>query len=475
MSETLYDHLTAVFFPNRIAVVGASANPAKLGHQALLALTRGGFKGDIYAVNPSAAGREILGVRCFGAIDQLPGGIQLFVFALPHPLIEPSLKMAAAKGARGAVVFAGGFRETGPDGAALQQRIRLTADACGIKIIGPNCVGMINLHHGLNATFAYPDLDMPAGRVAVVSQSGGTGLAILNLMLDNCVGLSKFVSVGNRVNLDFADLLVYLADDPETDVICLFIEGIDEGRRFFEAACRAARKKAIIACQAGASGKSRELAGSHTGSMTESRAVIRAALWQAGVLPVDHLEEMIDTAKALCLVPSPRGNGIAVFTHTAGPAIIVTEIIEAGGAVVPDFSPAHKKELLPLLPEFARPTLPLDMFAHGWLDPSLYLKSLKMAFSQPDVHMACACFIPDLENRWRFPAREYAEIARTYGKPAILALMTPQSHIRFIAEADAAGVPSYISPEKAARTLVNLIRCGRLKRRPPVAASTALE
>jgi acetyl-CoA synthetase (ADP-forming) len=465
MDEKTRETLHALFYPTNVAVVGASKNPVKLGFQSLLAVKTGGLSGKIFPVSPSLKGETVLELDGYGSIDELPEDAQLFILALPHDKIEGALVSAAKKGARGAVIFAGGFREIGGEGEATQRRIKETADRYGIKIVGPNCVGALNLPFGLNATFGAPLSHMKRGRVSLVSQSGGTGSAILTTMMDNNVGVSKFVSIGNRVNLDFQDLVEYLAEDPDTDVICLFVEGMDDGRAFLEAARRASRLKPILAYQAGFTETTRRLAVSHTGSMSASREVYQAAYRQAGVLFVSDYEELVDTAKAVSMLPPMGGAGVAIFTHTAGPALIVAQTVEEGGGVLPDFTPENKKKVLEFAPQFTVPTNPLDMFAHAWFDTGMYVKAADLALSQPDIQLACACYSSGIDMGIEFPSARFAEVAHTYGKSAVICLMATHagSGAVELAHADDAGVPSFNSPHKAGKAIANLIRLARMR------------
>jgi acetyl-CoA synthetase (ADP-forming) len=461
LSETLH----ALFYPTNAAVVGASANPVKLGFQALLALKTGGLRGKIFPISPSLAGQTVLDMPGYGSIEEIPEPAQLFVLAVPHDRIEGALAAAAKKGAKGAVIFAGGFREVGGEGERLQARIKETADRLGIKIVGPNCVGALNLPYGLNATFGSPLSMMKRGRVSLISQSGGTGSAILTTMMDNNVGVSKFISIGNRVNLDFPELVEYLADDEDTDVICLFIEGMDDGRAFLSAARAASAKKPIIAYQAGFTETTRRLALSHTGSMSASREIYAAAFRQAGVLFVNDYEELVDTAKAVSMLPPMQGPGVAIFTHTAGPALIVAQTVEEAGGTLPDFTAAHKKEIVTFAPQFTVPVNPLDMFAHAWFDTAMYLKAADLALAQPDIHLACACYSSGIDVGIRFPSAEFAAVAKKHGKPAVACLMATHggSGAVELAEADEAGTPTFNSPHKAGKTIANLIRLRRLR------------
>ncbi len=465
MDRKLFETLQSLFYPTNAAVVGASANPAKLGFQATLALKTGGMSGKIFPISPSLAGKTLLDLPAYGAIEDIPEPAQLFVLAVPHDRIEGALVSAAKKGAKGAVIFAGGFREVGGEGERLQARVKETADRLGIKIVGPNCVGAVNLPYGLNATFGAGISQLKRGRVSLISQSGGTGSAIVTMMMDNNVGVGKFVSIGNRVNLDFPDLVAYLAEDKDTDVICLFIEGMDDGRAFLEAAREASKKKPIIAYQAGFTETTRKLALSHTGSMSASREVYAAAFRQAGVLFVNDYEELVDTAKAVSMLPPMNGPGVAIFTHTAGPALIVAQTAEEAGGKLPDFTDAHKKEIVGFTPQFTVPTNPLDMFAHAWFDTGMYIKAAELALSQPDIHLACACYSSGIDMGIRFPAADFAAVAKKYNKPAVACLMATHSGIGGVElkEADEAGTPTFNTPHKAGRTIANLIRLWRLR------------
>jgi len=465
MTSSRDTELDALFYPKNVAVVGASDNPLKLGFHSLAATVSGGLGGKVFAVSPSLAGKEVMGVGGYGSIAELPEDAQVFVFSIPHKNIPGALADAAKKGARAAVIFAGGFREIGPDGARLQAELRETADRLGIVIVGPNCVGCLNTLHGLNATFAAPLSNMKKGRVSVASQSGGTGSAILTTMMDNNVGVAKFISVGNRVNLDFPRLVTYLGDDDDTDVICLFVEGMDDGRAFLEAAKRVTPKKPVLVYQAGFTETTRRLAASHTGSMSASEDIYRAAYRQAGILFVGDYEELVDTAKALEGLPPIEGPGFALFTHTAGPALICAQHIEGAGGVLPDFTGDHKELIKNFAPPLTVPTNPLDMFAEAWFMTDMYTKALDMALSQPDIHGAVACYSGGSEMGISFPSAEFARIAKKHDKPALLCLMAPYAHRDERVAADNAGAPTFNSPHKAGRTAANMIRLWRLRGR----------
>lgn len=437
--------------------MGASNNVFKLGYHALSAVVAAGFEGRIYPVNPRAEG-EIQGIKAYPSISSLPEQVDLFIYAVPERQVLPAVREAVEKGGGAGVIFAGGFREAGPEGVRLQEELTRTADAGGMKLIGPNCIGVLNKKARLNATFASPLAWFPEGNISVVSQSGGVGNCILNNLLDENVGLSKFVSIGNRANVDFSDLVEYLAEDPDTEVICLFIEGIDDGALFLEKAGKAARRKPVLVYNRGFTEKSSHTALSHTGSVASSEEVYRGAFRQAGLLQVWSGREMACTAKALSLGGRLRGNGVFMATHTAGPAIIISDICERGGVIFPDLDEERKRMIREFLPEHAAARNPLDLFAFAWTDPSLYLRAVDIALSQPDIHCAVAVFVTGGGAGPTFPSREYAAIGKKHGKPVFLCLITPCLLLQEIGDAQKEGVIAFNSPEKTGETLVHLTR-----------------
>jgi len=333
-----------------------------------------------------------------------------------------------------------------------------------MKLIGPNCIGIVNMQTRLNATFASPLAWFPQGDISVVSQSGGMGNSILNEIMDEQVGLSKFISIGNRANVEFADMVEYLAEDPDTRVICLFIEGLDNGAAFLEKARRASRRKAIIVYNRGYTESSARTALSHTGSVASSEAVYRGAFRQAGLLQVHSSSEMACAAKALSMGAELAGKGVFISTHSAGPVVAISDICERAGLHFPPLRPEVAAAIAGFVPEHALAANPLDMFAFAWTDTSLYLKSADLALSQDDIHCAVAVFVTGGGAGPAFPYRAYAEIGRKHGKPVFLCLITPCPLIHEIGDAQREGVVALNSPEKMGLVLVNLSRMADLRR-----------
>jgi acetyltransferase len=330
-----------------------------------------------------------------------------------------------------------------------------------MKLIGPNCIGIVNKHASLNATFASPLAWFPRGSISVVSQSGGMGNSILNELMDEQVGISKFISIGNRANVEFADMVEYLAEDPETSVICLFIEGLDDGGAFLEKARHASRRKPILVYTRGYTESSSRTALSHTGSVASSEAVYAGAFRQAGLLQVYSSSQMACAAKAISMGAGLAGPGVFISTHSAGPVVAVCDICERAGLRFPPLKAEISAAIAEFIPEHSVPTNPLDMFAFAWTDTSLYLRAADLALEQEDIHCAVAVFVTGGGVGPVFPAREYAEIGRRHGKPVFICLITPCALVRDIAEAQEQGAVAVSSPEKMGNLLADLYRlCG---------------
>lgn len=457
MGSEVLERFRPLFQPRSIAVIGATDNPFKLGFHALAAVTSTGFEGEVYPVNPNA-GETIQGRKAYRSISELPHGVDLFVYAIPETRVLPAVKETVKRGGRAGVIFAGGFRETGEEGKRRQEELVRIADSGGMKLIGPNCIGVLNTRARLNATFASPLAWFPAGDISVVSQSGGMGNCILNELMEERVGISKFVSIGNRANVEFADMVEYLAEDPDTGVICLFIEGLDRGDDFLKRAKAASRRKPVIVYNRGHTESSSRTALSHTGSVASSEAVYRGAFAQAGLLQVNSTREMACLAKAFSMNGVPKGNGVFIATHTAGPVIVISDICERGGVCFPPLRPEIAAAVREFIPRHAVAANPLDLFAFAWTDNSLYLRAADLVLRQEDIYCAVAVFVTGAGSGPVFPAQEYAEIGRRHGKPVFLCLIAPTILSQELEDAQKEGVIVYNTPEKMGEVLVNLVR-----------------
>jgi len=316
------------FQPGSVAVIGASATPGKIGYEVLRSIVVSGFKGRIYPVNPSK--ETIDGLRAYPRIDEVIGDIDLAVIAVHAGLVPEVIEQCGAKGAKGAVVISGGFRELGDEGAQLERDMVRAAKKSGIRVIGPNCIGVLNGENGFNTLF-HPIEAMkrpPMGNISVVTQSGTFGCTLLEWIAESGLGVSKFVSFGNKCDVDEVDALSYLEDDPPTKVIALYVEDVRDGKAFMSIARRLSLTKPVVAIKAGATGVGAKAAKSHTGALTGRDEIFRGAAAQAGLILVDDLDEMFDTLKVISTQPLPRGRGVAMVTNGAGPCVVAADWIE---------------------------------------------------------------------------------------------------------------------------------------------------
>ncbi len=451
MDESLH----RLFYPRSVAVIGASGNPLKMGHQCMLSLKGANFPGPIYPIHPQE--KEILGIRAYPSLDHLPGEVDLAIIVVPAPEAIPALDSCRRKGVLGAVVITAGFREIeGSAGEKLQQKMADVANQGGIKIIGPNTCGMVNVHARLNASFTPIFSRLRPGPIAVVSQSGGVSHLIAYQALDDGVGLGKVIGLGNRCNVDFADLLPYLAEDAETRCILLFIEGQDDPRSLFRALKEITPRKPVVAMKAGKFAVSWKAAQSHTGSLAGRSEVYEAALNQAGAVVVQGPAELLDVAKVLTLLTPSAGRNIAVMSFQAGPGILITDEVARNGLAMAGFSLETQADLNRILPPLTIRTNPVDMaFARN---EEVFEESVKIILSDENVD-ALVIFL--LHHPFMTPGRIQAPVLRQRErsrKPILLCANSPRGLIdKEVEELEAKGIPVYSMPERAIRALRGLI------------------
>jgi acyl-CoA synthetase (NDP forming) len=352
------DSLRPLFRPNRLAVVGASAKPEKMGFQILRNILDAGFGGQVIPVNPK--GEVILGVPSVKSVEEIPAGTDLAVVIIPAASVPGTILQLGERGVRAAIVITGGFAESGADGARLQEELRANAVRCGIRVVGPNCQGVNYPYHGLCASWP---LITQRGGMAIASQSGTVGAALIDWAAEEKLGFSAFVSMGNRVDVDEADLIEFFASDPNTKVITLYIEGVKDARRFLAAVKKC--EKPIVIFKAGRTVQGRKAAESHTRSLAGKDEIYDAVFRQFGIHRASSLEELYDFSKALAYVPSPAGPRMLIVTSSGGSAIIATDVAEENGFRVSPL-PGH---LVPRLREILPPHCivgnPLDLTGDG--------------------------------------------------------------------------------------------------------------
>jgi acyl-CoA synthetase (NDP forming) len=454
------DSLDMLFNPKSIAVVGASDKPDKLGSLTLLALRE--YEGDVYPVNPRL--QKIRNARCYPSIDEIGDQVDLAMIALGPQYILPTLSECAKVGVKGAIVFSAGFKELGGIGEQHQRKVKEVADAAHIAVIGPNCLGAGNCNINLNATFFPHPTPMKGGSVALVSQSGGvTGLMIYRAA-DSDVGVSKFASVGNRVNIDFHDMLRYLREDSETEVICLFVEGTEYGREMMEEMKKTTPEKPVIAFKVGKTPAAREAALSHTGSLAGNANLYSAAIKQAGAIEVGGVGEMIDTARILTVCKQkPRGQRVAIVTHTLGIALVAAQTLELNGIDLPLPSNlvAEKIQSLLNMPVEIPIKNPVDLLAQGWANPKIFAKAFELILNEDQFDSVMIVFSPNYQEGigGGVPIKEIIEASSKVSKPVVSVLASPDTRKPPGYDVlEAAGIPFFSSPQRAAQALANMLK-----------------
>jgi acetate---CoA ligase (ADP-forming) len=451
--------LTPLFAPRAVAVLGASRSPAKLGHRLVQNLLAPGFPGDVFPVNPS--GEAILGRESVTRAEDLPRGLDLALVSLPAKAVLPAVRVLGARGCRMCVVLASGFGETGQAGRAAQQEIETIARTSGMRIVGPNCMGVVNVPGRLNASYFW-DVPQRPGGISFVSQSGAYGGLFFREVRERSLGVAKFLSIGNQSDLGFAECLDWLADDADTRVVGLFVEGIRDGRAFVAAARRLTRAKPVVALKGGRAEAGRRAAGSHTGSLAGAWETYRAAFAAAGIVPVEETEELFDamiTLEAHAGRP-PHGASVAVLTISGGPSVVAADAAEAAGLRVPALPESRRRALRVHLPDFGADGNPVDMTPQ--IEPSGFEPSVRLVLEAPEIAGAVAIDI-GLDRPEYADALVAAQTAT--GKPVVACTVdTPDMDRRL----RAAGIPLVPGPERAVRAYRALVRHAEL-RRPPAA------
>jgi acetyltransferase len=369
--------LNKFFTPKSIAVIGASDEEGTVGWRLMKNLME--YRGNVYPVNIRKD--EILGVKAYRSVDDIPEVVDLAVIATPAHTVPSIAEQCGKRGVDSMIIISAGFREVGEEGKALEAKILEVRDKYNLNIIGPNCLGVIKPSSNLNATFLSR---MPkAGNVAFISQSGALGAAIVDWAVDKSIGFSAFISVGSMLDVDFGDLIEYLGSDPETRSILLYIEGITDAKKFMSAARHFARVKPIIVIKAGKFAESARAVQSHTGSLAGEDIVYDASLKRAGIIRVDEISELFNCAEALAKQPLPKGDRLAIITNAGGPAIMATDSLLASNGRLAELSEHTLEELNKVLPKHWSKGNPIDLI--GDADASRYKAALELCLSDDNV------------------------------------------------------------------------------------------
>jgi acetyltransferase len=440
----------AFFAPRSVAVVGASTRADSVGRAVFANVLLHGYTGVAYPVNPKAA--SILAVKAYPSVLEIPAEVDLAVVVVPSGVIPQVLEECGQKGIKGAVVISAGFKELGAEGARREQAVIEVAQRFGISLLGPNCLGIINADPqvSLNASFARR-MPLP-GNIALISQSGAIGVAALEYARAERIGLSKFVSVGNKADVGENDLLAYLKDDPQTDVILLYLEDLTDPRGFVELARAISRGKPILAIKAGRTEEGAKAASSHTGALAGSDEAYDSLFTQCGVLRVESLEELFGYAMAFASQPLPKGNRVAIVTNAGGPGIMATDASIRHGLTLASFQEATVTTLREGLPPAANVHNPVDILGDAAEDR--YALAVDSVLTDEGVDGVIVISTPQLMTDLRAVASTVARIAPEQGKPTLVSLIsTGKMMEEALATLMAARLPHYRFPEDAARAL----------------------
>jgi acetate---CoA ligase (ADP-forming) len=455
--------LDPVFRPRTIAVIGASRTPGTVGYEIVHNLLSEGFTGSLYPVNLHAT--SVHSVPAYRSIGDVPGPVDLAIISVPKEHALAAAEECGARGVRALIVITAGFKEVGPAGAERERRLLAIAQRYGMRLIGPNCLGVVSTAPDvrMNATFA--PIMPPAGPVSFMSQSGAMGVTILDYAAEYGIGVQHFVSVGNKADVSGNDLIEYWAEDAATRVILMYLENFGNPRKFTRIAREVTKRKPIIAVKAGRTVAGARAASSHTGALADLDSATDALLAQCGVIRVDTVEELFDLAMAFGHLPVPRGNRVAVVTNAGGPGIIITDACEALGLSVAELSAETQARLRQNLPEEASVRNPVDMIATA--TPDSYRLALEAVLADPNIDAAIAAFVPPLRVKQQDVARSIVAARRTSPEKPMLAVLMGRAGLpEGRAELRAAGVPAYIFPESAGRALAAMYRHRRWLERP---------
>jgi acetyltransferase len=444
--------LDALFTPSSVAVIGATSRPGTVGRTVLENLLRDSFRGQVYAVN--AKHDEVLGRKTYKSIRDIPRPVDLAVVATPAATVTQIIAECVDAGAKSAVVISAGFKERGAEGAGLEQQIKQQLKRSSLRLIGPNCLGIMNPTIGLNATFAK---DLPqAGSVAFLSQSGALLSAILDWSHREQVGFSAIVSTGSMLDVGWGDLIYHFGDDPHTKSILLYMESVGDARSFLSAAREVALTKPIIVIKAGRSEAASRAAASHTGALTGSDEVLDAAFRRSGVLRVHNIADLFYMAEVLGRQPRPNGPRLTILTNAGGPAVLATDALVANGGELSELSPETLQRLNEFLPAHWSHNNPIDVL--GDADPERYAHALEVASQNPNTDGLLVILAPQGMTDPLLIAERLKPYAKEYGKPVLASWMGGNSVAEGEAALNSAGIPTFPFPDTAARAFTYMWR-----------------
>lgn len=443
--------LHSLFRPKSLAIIGASRTPGKLGYDVLQNVTQFGYTGNVYPVNPKA--ETISGLACYPSVSALPEVVDVAVIMVPAPAVISVLKECGEAGVPFAVVISAGFKETGAPGAKMERGLREIAQEYGVRLVGPNCLGFMNAHVKLNASFAsgMPD----RGNISLLSQSGAMGVAMLDWAYQSQLGFANILSVGNKADINEVDCIEYFGADPKTDVIMMYLESMERGEEFMEAAAAVSMKKPIVVLKAGVSEEAKKAVQSHTGSLAGSDAAMQAAFDRVGIIRARTVQEFFDYGLALSLQPKPAGDKIAIITNAGGPGIMAVDACDGTAISLPRLRTAVQKQLAASLPQAASTKNPVDVL--GDAPAERYEHALDAVLGSSDIDGAIVILTPQSMTDEDATAAIVARAAEKYRKPILASFMGGMdvNSGRVILEIH--HIPNYETPERAVKAMNQLV------------------
>ncbi|RPJ63226.1 MAG: GNAT family N-acetyltransferase, partial [Dehalococcoidia bacterium] len=457
--------LRAFLNPTSVAVIGASRRPNTIGNFVFRNLIQQNFKGVVYPVNPNAD--SIAAVKAYPSVLDIPGDVDLAIISIPAEKVQEVVEESARKGAKGIVILSSGFADIGPEGVARQQKLLNTIRSYGMRMLGPNCMGMINTNPDVNLNATFSAIVPPPGNIAFATQSGALGSAILMYATNLNIGLSTFVSIGNRADISSNELLQYWEDDPDTDVVLLYMENFGNPRKFTRIARSISTKKPVVAVTSNPTQIPGRIISSQTSAMATDQAATEALFKQAGILRADTLEDLFDTGSMLANQPLPKGNRVAILSNAGGPAILTAEACKARGLVTPALSPDTISKLKSLLSPKAIIGNPIDTSSEFTIEQ--YHDALHLLLDDENVDMVIVIFIPpilQLSGEFAAIIREVAPLFRKQGKPLVTSFLGLKGARIELGSKEKGYVPSYTFPESTAGALSRALEFSQRLERP---------
>jgi acetyl coenzyme A synthetase (ADP forming)-like protein len=454
--------LDGIFRPQSVAVVGASNRTGNIGREIVHNLIESEFQGPVFPVNPHL--KTLHSLKVYASVEDIPDPVDLAVIVVPKEQVQGVVEACGRKGVRGLVVITAGFKEVGGAGIERERQLALTVRESGMRMVGPNCMGVINTEPAVRLNASFARTAPRTGNIGFMSQSGALGEAILSIASRKGIGFSMFVSVGNKTDVSGNDLLLYWEDDPATQVVLLYLENFGDPRRFTEIARRISRRKPIVAVKAGRTSAGARAVSSHTGALAGLDLATDLLFEQCGVIRAASVEELFDLAPAFALQPPPAGNRVGIITNAGGPGILATDACVRLGLLVESPTAGTREALRTRLAPEASVENPIDLLASA--TPEMYRAAVRAAIDDPNFDSVIAIFVPPVMTRSDEVARAIYEEAAGAPKPVLVCFMGADEGVPGVAELRDRGLPVYTFPESAANAVAALEGYGRWRRRP---------